>query len=155
METEKISTPISKVMAFRKPVISVRSDATVKEAARLMHENHVGNLLVTDSGNSRMGVVTDRDIVLEGIALEKGSKDLKVSDVMTPSVVCAKEDDDLFEMITLMADNGISRLPIMGQDEKVIGIVTAKKIAQILVQALHEITHISDQQQANESNSVH
>lgn len=151
MQPEKVvSTPIHKVMAFQKPVVSIRSDASLTEAARLMQGNHIGNLLVVDEEDHRLGVVTDRDIVLEGITLNKPTGDLKVSDVMTPSVICAKEDEDLFEMITLMADNGITRLPIVDQNENVIGIVTARKILQVLVQALHEVTHISEQQQANE-----
>lgn len=155
METEKnIFTPINKVMGFHKPVVTIRSDATLSEAARLMQGNHIGSLIVVDEGNTRLGVVTDRDIVLEGITLNKSVSDLTVSDVMTPSVICAKENEDFFEMITLMADNGITRLPIVDQNENVIGIVTARKILQVLVQALHEVTHISAQEQANEANET-
>jgi len=155
MEQERaISTPISKVMAFKKPVVTVRADATLSEAARLMQGNHIGNLLVVDEANTRLGVVTDRDIVLEGITLNRPATDLRVSDVMTPSVICGKEDADLFELITLMADNGVTRLPIVDASENVIGIVTAKRILQVLVQALHEITHISEQQVQNESGAT-
>lgn len=141
----------------RGEVISVTPNASLKEAAQLMKSNQVGDVLVIDreSRNEKlMGIVTDRDIAL-CLAEEVDFQDLKVSDIMTSSVVSASENDDFFKLVSLMNHSGITRLPLMDSSGQVVGVVTAKNLLEVLVKSLFEVTQISEQQQENERSHQH
>lgn len=132
-------------------VVSIGPDASLKEAARLMKENQVGTVLVMDGENrgEPQGIVTDRDIALcfaNGDQIE----DLVVSDIMSDTVICANEKDDILKFVALMHENGVSRIPLKNASGNIIGVVTSKNILEILVKSLFDLTQISEQQQRNE-----
>ena len=67
-------------------VCSVTPDTKIKEVAKLMSENHVGSILVTDNNDCLCGIVTDRDIILRTIACDKDVKETEVSEIMTTNI---------------------------------------------------------------------
>ena len=89
---------------------------TVQGAALLMRKHHVGDVIVVDrvDGEARpAGIVTDRDILLKAFSGTGAHVELEVADVMSPFITVAKPEDDVFRMISIMAEEGISRLPVV------------------------------------------
>lgn len=107
-------------------VSSVTPQDTVSKAASIMEQLDVGSVPVTDS-NKIVGIVTDRDIVLRGVAKGKDANQ-KVSDVMTTDVKYATPDMDVHKAADIMAENQIRRLPVVDSDS-LVGIVAIGDLA--------------------------
>jgi CBS domain-containing protein len=96
---------------------------TVVGAAQAMDELNVGVIPVCE-GSKLVGMVTDRDIVVRGVAQESDTRTLKLADVMSTNVRCAKEDDDIDDVLTEMANTQIRRMPVVDGRQRLVGIVT-------------------------------
>lgn len=133
-------------------IISVPPEANVREAARLMRDEQVGDVLVMASekeGGALLGIVTDRDIAL-CMAEEEDLTDLRVADIMSESVITGSADDSVFKLIGLMKSAGVTRLPLVNADEEVVGVVTARNLLEILTKSFFDLTQIGEQQRENE-----
>src|SRR5437868_1483054 len=109
-------------------VATIERSANVHQAARLMREQHVGDALVCDRKDGRqvpVGILTDRDIVVGLIALDIPTHDVKVEDVMTPTLVTVRSDQGVFETIQLMEKYGVRRLPVIDPNGSLCGIVSS------------------------------
>lgn len=113
--------------AMTPQVRTVGPEATLREAAQLMAEGDLGALPVTD-GERLTGMVTDRDIVIRGIAAGK-DVDAKVSEVMSTEVLYCREDDDVADVCENMSDLQVRRLPVVNADKRLVGIVSLADIA--------------------------
>ena len=113
------------------PVISISSTATVYDALTLMARHDVGALVVLDEGRLA-GMFSERDYARKVILHGKASKDLVVSDVMTPRVMCVGLDDSIEACMTLMTDKRIRHLPVIDGDT-VVGIVSIGDIVKSLL----------------------
>ncbi len=113
-----------------KDVCCIKSDTKLNEVAKLMSENHIGCIPVCDQNNSICGIVTDRDILLRSVACEKDPKTTPVSEVMTCDVCTCKQDDEMTNAESMMAQNQIRRLPVCDEQNHVIGILTLGDLAQ-------------------------
>ena len=100
---------------------------TVLQAARLMDELNVGVIPVCD-GDKLLGMVTDRDIVVRGVAQSLDGK-TRLSEVMSGQVRCATEDQQIDEVLGTMARAQIRRMPVVDSKQKLVGIVTIGDIA--------------------------
>ncbi|MBK5205878.1 MAG: CBS domain-containing protein [Polaromonas sp.] len=112
---------------------------TLSEAARLMRENHVGCLVVVEeTGGLRIvvGMLTDRDIVTAVVASDLDPGILNVEDVMTTDLVTAREDDSLIDLMHTMRRKGVRRIPVVGGQGELIGVVTLDDVLDILAQEL-------------------
>ena len=101
---------------------------TVVRAAQAMDELNVGVIPVCD-GKKLVGMVTDRDIVVRGVAQEADPKTLKLADVMSTNVRCATEDEDVDEVLSEMADTQIRRMPVVDGQQQLVGIISLGDIA--------------------------
>lgn len=109
----------------RRPVITADPDDTVVEVARRMRDEHVGDVIVADRQRRPIGVLTDRDIVVSVVAQSADKLEtLLVSDVMTPNPLTARASEEINEAINRMRSRGIRRLPVVGLDGRLEGIVT-------------------------------
>ncbi len=113
-----------------KDVCCIKSDTKLNEVAKLMSENHIGCIPVCDQNNAICGIVTDRDILLRSVACEKDPKTTPVSEVMTCDVCTCKQDDEMTNAESKMAQNQIRRLPVCDEQNHVIGILTLGNLAQ-------------------------
>lgn len=104
-------------------------DATIRDAAKLMCDNHIGCIPVCDKNQSLVGVLTDRDIILRSIACDKDVSKTPVSECMTTKVHSCQTEATVDEATKLMSDFQIRRIPVVMQNNKVIGIVTLGDIA--------------------------
>ena len=120
-------TKVKDVMT--KTVVTVETNKTVTEAAALMAENDVGNLIVMD-GNTPIGIVTERDFVRRVLAKEKNPK-TKISEVMSTPLRVIDPDAPLKEAARRMIRKRIRRLAVI-KDNKLVGIITATDFARHL-----------------------
>jgi CBS domain-containing protein len=100
---------------------------TIQRAAQCMDELNVGAVPVCD-GAKLVGMVTDRDITVRGVAAGKGG-DRPVSEVMSEHVRWCYEDQDVDEAMDEMRDAQIRRLPVIDHDKKLIGILSLGDLA--------------------------
>lgn len=105
---------------------SVDADATVKDAAELMANENIGNVLVVENGEVQ-GILTDRDIVLRVIAKGQGG-DASVREAATSGVESLGPDDSLDDAIKKMEQADVRRLPVV-EDGKPVGIVSLGDLA--------------------------
>jgi CBS domain-containing protein len=102
---------------------------SVVDAARCMDELNVGVIPVCE-GEKLVGMVTDRDIVVRGVAAQQGElKNMKLADVMSGNVRCARAEDDVDRVLGEMAEAQIRRLPVVDGNQRLIGIVSLGDIA--------------------------
>ncbi|HEX2804328.1 MAG TPA: CBS domain-containing protein [Sphingomicrobium sp.] len=111
---------VSEVMT--RDVKTVRPNQTTREAAGFMLSEDTGSIPVSD-GDRLVGMITDRDIAVRGVAKGHGP-DTLVRDVMTDDVICARESDDVEEVATKMSKEQVRRMPIIDASDKLCGIVS-------------------------------
>lgn len=112
---------------------------SVDDAARLMRDKHVGCLVVVDEMDGRrivVGVLTDRDIVTAVVAQGIDAASLNVDDVMTTDLVTAREDDSLIDLMRSMRRKGVRRVPVVGGQDELIGVVTLDDVLGVLSEEL-------------------
>jgi CBS domain-containing protein len=107
---------------------TVRPDQPVQEAASFMLSADAGAIPVIE-GDRLIGMITDRDIAVRGIAKGYGP-DTPVRDLMTGDLVVVRIDEDVEEAATKMSDAQVRRLPVIDQDERLCGIVSLGDLAR-------------------------
>jgi CBS domain-containing protein len=100
---------------------------SIQEAARRMRDGDIGSLPVAE-GERLVGYVTDRDIVVRGLA-EGRAADARVEDVMTDRILYCFDDEDVDDVAANMARNQVRRLPVLNRDKRLVGIVALADIA--------------------------
>ena len=106
---------------------SIDASASVVEAARLMREEHIGSLPVTDD-EQLVGMITDRDITMRVVAEAADPETTSVGDVYSRDVISAEADQAHEEAVELMARHQVRRLPVV-ENGKLVGIVAQADIA--------------------------
>ena len=137
-------------------VVYAARDTTVQAAAKLMRHYHVGSLVVIDEfGGKRIpvGIVTDRDIVIEVDATELDPKVITIGDIMTSQLATVPESEGLLETMEVMRAKGVRRLPVVGGEGQLVGIVTIDDLLEILAEELTDLTRIVSKEQAREIQS--
>jgi CBS domain-containing protein len=107
---------------------TVEPKATLGEVATLMKQQDCGSIPVVE-GRRLVGIVTDRDIVVRGVAAGKDPKTQRVSEVMSADPVTIGPDDDVTDAEKKMADRQIRRLPVV-EGGKLVGIIVTAQIAR-------------------------
>ena len=111
---------VSEVMT--RDVQTIRPNQTAREAASFMLNADAGAIPVTE-GDRLLGMITDRDIAVRGVA-EGYGPDTPVRDLMTNDMVCARIDDDIEDAASKMSEAQVRRLPVIDDQEKLCGIVS-------------------------------
>ncbi len=119
-------------------VLVARRETSVSEAARLMRQHHVGALVVIDEadGARPVGIVTDRDMVVEVLAEGVGPQTLTVGDIMSDEIVNVGAQDGVFETIGLMQGKGVRRVVVTDEAAHLIGIVSLDDLLEVLAEEL-------------------
>lgn len=110
-------------------VRTVRPDDTLRAAAQCMDELNIGVLPVCD-GDRLVGMVTDRDITVRGVAQGKQPDECRVSDVMSASVRSCYEDEEVDDVLDEMSDVQIRRVPVVDRQQKLVGIVSLGDLSE-------------------------
>jgi CBS domain-containing protein len=112
------------------PACCQASDSIVR-VAQLMKTEDVGAVPVVESSSNRrlVGMVTDRDIVVKGLAAGRSVENSTVKEVMTTDVVTCREDDDVDKAVARMAEKKVRRVPVLDGNGTVRGIIAQADIA--------------------------
>lgn len=128
---------------FSPQVATAPPDASLRDAAALMRKQHVGALLVVETrdGVARpAGILTDRDIVVAVLAVPGARAEaIRVADAMSTDLAVAREDDGLFEAIARMSERAVRRLPVVGADGALKGIVSLDDVLRVLAAELGQL----------------
>ena len=134
-------------------VVVIKEDSSVTEAAQIMREYHVGDVVVVREQYGRqvpVGILTDRDIALGVVADEVDPKSVSVGDAMSFDLTTVVEDEDLMHAIEIMRENGIRRIPVVDADEVLTGILTVDDVLDLLSGVLIDLVHLVDGQRRRE-----
>ena len=139
----------------REVVVAERT-TTIVEAARLMRRYHVGDLVVVDEVQGRrvpVGMVTDRDMVVEVIAREQPFASCTVSAIMSATVVCVPETAGVIEAIQLMRSHGVRGVPVVDAGGALVGSLAADDLLDLLAEELSALARIAPRGQEREVRS--
>jgi CBS domain-containing protein len=139
----------------RREVVTIAPDAGLCDAARVMREKHVGFLVVVgataENGDRQVqGVLTDRDIVVTVVGRDAEPKDLKVMDIMSRNPLLIAEGDPVAGALGLMRADGVRRVPVMGNRNQLVGVLSIDDVLDVLAQQLSTISGALRGEQARE-----
>lgn len=137
-------------------VVYTGRDTTVQAAAKMMRHYHVGSLVVVDYFDGKrvpVGIVTDRDIVVEVTAIDLDSKVITVGDIMAAELITASESQGILETIEVMRFKGVRRLPVVDSENRLVGIVAIDDMLGSLAEELSDLTRIVSREHAREMQS--
>lgn len=98
-----------------------------------------------------VGIVTDRDVVVEVVATELDSAVITAGDIMVHGLITIKENSGVLEAITLMSSKGIRRLPVVGDEGSLLGIITLDDLLLLLGKELGAFSKLVVREQKNEA----
>ncbi|MDH3713598.1 MAG: CBS domain-containing protein [Gammaproteobacteria bacterium] len=131
---------------FRRDVVTCTRETPADEVAALMRSGHVGDLIVVDAddqGERPVGIITDRDLVLEVLAPQVDAQAVTAADIMSWELVKANVDDGVEEVIAVMCANGVRRLPIADEKGMLVGIVTVDDLIGWLAVSLKSLSRLT------------
>jgi CBS domain-containing protein len=134
----------------KNPVCCLPTDMVAK-AAQLMKSENIGSIPVIENEQTEklVGIVTDRDLALRIIAEGRDAKSTNVETVMTRKVVTCRSDDDLQKALDAMAEHQLRRIPVVDNDNKVVGIIAQADVATRVDQPEKTAEMVKEISQAN------
>jgi len=131
-------------------VVMIEKEASVQDAARLMREYHVGGLVVCTGSEGRrepVGLITDRDIVVEVLGEAVDVASVMVGDIMSAKLLTAREGDELWDTLRRMRETGVRRVPVVDERGFLQGIVTMDDIIELLAGELAQLAKLVAREQ--------
>ncbi len=128
--------------ACNREVVVIDRQATIVEAARLMRSYHVGDVVVVEHrpiGKIPVGILTDRDIVVQLIAEEVACQSVSIEDCMTFDLLQSRENDDLSEVLERMRAKGVRRIPVVSDNGVLQGILTFDDMIELLAEQVSDL----------------
>lgn len=130
----------------RRDVVAVSPDTSVTEAALLMRQHHIGDVLVQVESGGRavpVGILTDRDIVVEVVAASLDPRTLRVGDLVTSPLVTAEEHETCEDTVRLMSLKGVRRMPVVNRDGTLVGVVTLDDLLPHFAAPLAQLSQLA------------
>lgn len=135
-------------------VICCEPDAPIAEVAALMRRHHVGDVVVIDSQQQEqrvpIGIITDRDILVETIALDIEARLFTASDLMSAPLTTVQEDASLAEALGIMRGKRVRRLPVVNRAGSLFGMVTSDDLLNVLAGELSMLAGLMTEQTVTE-----
>ena len=135
-------------------VVVIEEERSVTEAAVIMREYHVGDVVIVRKEYGKqvpVGILTDRDIALGIVANGTDPDSVCVGDAMSFELTTVTEDDDLMHVIEVMRENGIRRVPVTDSEQSLVGILTVDDVLDLLSEVLVDLAHLVDRQRRRET----
>lgn len=135
-------------------LVVAQSNTPVQQAAKLMRDHHIGALVVTEGGAEArrpVGIVTDRDMVVEVVAADIDYRTLTVGDVMSERPATVRETAGLFETVAQMRSGGVRRLVVVDASERLIGLVAMDDLITVLAEELSALAQAIKVEQRQEA----
>ena len=130
----KVLIPVSSLLHQKGTVVwHVTPESTVYDAIKIMAEKNVGSLLVM-SGDSLVGIFTERDYTRKIALMGKTSKDTRIKEVLSGKVICVKPGDSVEDCMRLMTEHRIRHLPV-ADEGKVLGVISIGDLVNWIISA--------------------
>src|SRR5512134_3988873 len=126
-------------------VIVVERGVSVREAASLMRQYHVGDLVVMEERAGKqapVGILTDRDIAIEVVATGVDPEAVSVGEVMGPELVIADEKETVYDTLQRMRQHGVRRVPVVDAQGGLAGIVSLADLLEFLAEELSYLSKV-------------
>lgn len=139
-------------------VVIADRETSVAEAAKLMRNDHVGDVIVVDRSNGQnipVGIVTDRDLVMEVMAMELDANTLTLGDIMEPELLTSSEEDSVLAAIEKMRYKGVRRLPVVGKNGALVGMLSFSDLIEFLAEEMSHLAKIITREQSAEREKRH
>ena len=103
----------------------------VSKAAQSMKKENVGSIPVIEGEQTQklVGIVTDRDLAMKVVAVERDAKTTIVADVMTHKIITCRLEDDIQKAVAAMAEHQLRRMPVVDGEGKIVGIISQADVA--------------------------
>ena len=127
-------------------VVTATRETSITGAAQLMRDKHVGSLIVVENRDNHpepVGILTDRDIVIEVLAENVDPDAVTVGDVMTTAVLRVCEHDSIFEVAQRMRARGVRRVPVVSNQRELVGVLAQDDILALLGEELSLLIKVS------------
>lgn len=124
-------------------------NTSLVEAAKLMKEHNIGTLVVVETEGEHtkpVGIITDRDIVVNAIAEKNGLAGQQVEQCMSTDLLVLKSDQDSFEALDSMSERGVRRAPIVDENDQLVGIATFDDIFLAIADEANKLASLIRQQ---------
>ncbi len=113
-----------------KEVCYLKPETTIVDTAKLMNDQHIGVVPICDEEKRVLGMVTDRDIVLRGVANGKDINSTPICEIMTTNKCTCMEEDDICDAQEKMEEKQIRRIIVADENNKIVGILTLGNMSQ-------------------------
>ncbi len=134
-------------------VVVVAKSETVQEAINLMRQYHVGTVVVVEETGDKpkpVGILTDRDILIEILAEDVELDAVTIGDVMSYELVTVVDDSPLLDAVSIMKDKGVRRLPVVNNTGGLEGILSVDDVIDLLAEELSNIAKLISKEQHQE-----
>ncbi len=128
-------------------VFSIHVDAIIADALQVMNENNIGALMVLDDRKNIHGIISERDVMRTCHRSQGNCRGLAVKDIMTQreKLIVARVEDDINDLMAAMTQNRIRHIPIVDEQDKVVGMVSIGDIIKAMLQDKdYQIRHLTD-----------
>lgn len=123
-------------------VVIMNRDESILDAARLMREQHVGDVVVVEQREGTpvpVGILSDRDIVIEVLAKEVSPDSVSVGDIMSTQLLIARETDEILDTIKSMRTGGVRRMPVVDETGALVGILALDDFIELIAEQLTDL----------------
>jgi len=125
----------------RTGVMTAHRDQSAGNLATVMVEEQVGSVVIEDDSRP-VGIVTDRDLVVEVLEPRRDTEDVTAADIMSDTVATVYEDEGIFEAIETMLEHSVRRMPVVDADGALHGIVTLDDLVIMLTDELNGLAGV-------------
>jgi CBS domain-containing protein len=134
-------------------VVIARTSDSVGEIARLMREHHVGSIVIANNEQGNripLGIITDRDIVIEVIAANIELNSVNAGDIMSTELKTVREVDTIWDTIGRMRNAGVRRMPVVNDENVLVGIISVDDLLEAMANELSNLVKIISKEQNRE-----
>ena len=135
-------------------VATLERKDTVRDAAVLMRKRHVGDVVIVDKktdGMDPVGILTDRDIVVELIADDVELNSVVVGEVMSSPPMTVYQDEDLWDTVKKMSRMGIRRIPVLNGQDRLVGILSVDDLLSQVSERLQDLSNLITNEKRREA----
>ena len=127
-------------------VVITEKGASILEVAQLMRTYHVGDVIVVEHRDGQtvpLGIITDRDIVVEVIAQEVDLASVTAADIMSHDLLTVREDEGIWEVLLQMNERGVRRVPVVNGEGGLEGVLALDDLIELFAEELSLLARIS------------
>jgi CBS domain-containing protein len=125
---------------YTKDVVTVDPGASLVTVAEVMRTRHVGSVVLIQHGRP-IGILTDRDIVVKGVAEKRDLAATHARDLMTAKPAFINVNDDLLDAALIMREHGVRRLPVVDENRRLLGILSLDDLLGHLGKEIADLAH--------------